>query len=112
MTERRALSPMRRLAVFEKSGGRCHICERRIQVGERWELEHVRPLALGGADDETNMAPAHVKCHAVKTKADNASWTKAKRQAAKHRGIRKRSTFACSRDTPWKRTIDGRTVPR
>lgn len=85
MTERRRLSPTRRLKVFEDANGRCHICGQKI-FGKAWEVEHVIPIALGGADDESNMRPAHEDCHAGKTKADNARWSKAKRTRAKHVG--------------------------
>lgn len=91
MTARRSLSPTKRLAVFERHRGVCHLCEQRIQVGQSWEVEHVRALALGGADDESNMRPAHEACHGIKTKADNASWTKAKRAKMRHLGIRRSS---------------------
>jgi 5-methylcytosine-specific restriction endonuclease McrA len=93
MTARRSLSPMQRLKVFEAASGRCHLCEQRIQVGQPWDVEHVRPLALGGDDDAANMRPAHKSCHATKTKADAASWSKAKRIKAKLLGIKKPSTF-------------------
>lgn len=108
MTERRSLSPMQRLKVFEAAQGRCHICERLIRAGEKWEAEHRIPLALGGADDASNMAPAHVACHSQKTRSDNASWTKAKRCAAKHAGIRKPPAFK----SKYKRRVDGSTVLR
>jgi 5-methylcytosine-specific restriction protein A len=91
---RRSLSPMQRLKVFEAAGGVCHLCEQRIQVGQKWEVEHVRPLALGGADNDSNMRPAHVACHAIKTKADVASNAKAKRAKAKLYGIRPRSSLS------------------
>lgn len=93
MTTRRSLSPLQRLKVFEAAGGRCHLCEMRIQVGQPWDVEHVRPLALDGADDAANMRPAHKDCHATKTKADAASWSKAKRMKARHIGIKKPSRF-------------------
>ena len=108
MTARRSLSPLQRLKVFEAAKGVCHLCEQRIQVGQKWDVEHVRPLALGGADDESNMRPAHKTCHAGKTKADAASWSKAKRCAAKQLGIRKRSTFPKPPPgyNPWTRRIE------
>jgi len=93
MTSRRSISPMRRLAIFERAGGRCHICGQKIQVGERWDVEHPIPIALGGADDDTNMAPAHSQCHAPKTADDVASISRAKRRKAKHVGIKKVSSF-------------------
>lgn len=94
MTSRRSLSPMRRLAIFEAARGICHLCGLRIQAPpDKWEVEHVRPIGLLGEDAEANMAPAHVDCHAVKTKADVASIAKAKRSKARHLGIKKPSTF-------------------
>jgi 5-methylcytosine-specific restriction protein A len=108
MTARRSLSPLQRLKVFEAAGGRCHLCDQRIQVGQPWEIEHVRPLALLGEDDAANMRPAHKSCHAAKTKADAASWSKAKRCAAKHLGIRKPPAFR----SKWKRKMSGETVLR
>ena len=91
--KRQTLSTMKRLKVFEKAGGRCHICSQRIQAGQVWEVEHVRPLALHGKDDESNMAPAHVLCHSGKTADDVAAIARAKRRKAKHIGIKKASTF-------------------
>jgi len=107
MTARRSLSPMQRLKIFEAAKGVCHLCEQRMQVGQAWEVEHVRPLALGGSDDEANMRPAHKVCHATKTKADAASWSKAKRMKAKHLGIKGRSSFpkAPPGYNPWTRRI-------
>ena len=91
MTKRASLSPMRKLRIFEAAGSRCHICGLKIQG--KWDVEHVIPLALGGADDETNMAPAHKACHAPKTAEDVAAIARAKRRKARHLGIRKRSSF-------------------
>lgn len=113
MTERRTLSPMKRLRVFEKAGGRCYLCEQRIQVGEKWEVEHVRAIGLLGEDDESNMAPAHVGCHATKTKADIASMSKAKRVKAKHvGGYRSANPMPGSKASRWKRRMDGTTELR
>jgi 5-methylcytosine-specific restriction protein A len=99
---------MRKLALFEKADGRCHICGIMINAGDPWEVEHRVPIALGGADDETNMSPAHLHCHMQKTKVDAHRLAKAKRIKARHIGIKKRSTW----QTKWKRKIDGTTVLR
>ncbi len=112
MTERRSLSPMKRLAVFEAAKGLCHLCGLRIQVGERWEVEHRIPIAMGGADNETNMSPAHVKCHAIKSKADATNLAKVNRVRAKHRGAWKRGSFAGGWQSKWKRKVSGETVLR
>lgn len=107
-TPRRAMSPMRKLRVFEAARGLCHLCQTRIQVGEKWDVEHVRPLALGGADDDANMAPAHAKCHAVKTAGDVTAIARAKRRKAKMLGIKKPSTFPKPPPgyNPWTRRIE------
>lgn len=91
--KRRSLSPLQRLKLFEAAKGVCHLCEQRIQVGEKWEVEHVIPLALGGADDESNTSPAHVACHAPKTAADLGAIAKVKRIRAKHIGADKPRGF-------------------
>jgi 5-methylcytosine-specific restriction endonuclease McrA len=41
---------------------------------------------MGGADDETNLRPAHKRCHLRKTVTDVAAIAKAKRIEAKHIG--------------------------
>lgn len=103
MTDRRSLSPMRKLRIFEDAGGICHICGTKI-FGKGWEAEHVIPLALGGVDDDSNLRPAHKACHGDKTKADNASWSKAKRIRAKHVGaFQSASPMMGSKASGWKK---------
>jgi 5-methylcytosine-specific restriction protein A len=93
MTERRTLSASKRLAIFLKAEGCCHICKQKIHPGQLWEVEHPIPIAMGGADDETNMAPAHVKCHASKTADDLGKVAKCKRLQIRHAGIKKLRSF-------------------
>ncbi len=112
MTKRRSLSPMRRLAVFEKAGGLCHICSTRIFPSDPWEVEHIIPLALGGADEPKNMGPAHKVCHAFKTSVNAGEIARAKRRKAKHIGIKKPGTFPGGRQSKWKRKMDGSVVLR
>ena len=92
MTKRKRLSVADKVAIFVRHKECCHICGQSV-VGKRWEVEHIIPLALGGADDESNWAPAHKACHAPKTAEDVADIARAKRREAKHIGIRKRSSF-------------------
>ena len=105
---RKPTLPLRKLALFEREGGVCHICSVKIQVGQPWDVEHVIPFALGGADDESNMQPAHKICHAPKTVDDVRRIAKAKRMAAKHVGIKKQSKW----QTKFKRKVNGKTVLR
>jgi hypothetical protein len=70
------------------------------------------PLVAGGEHRESNLAPALVEPHKQKTKLDVAIKSKNARVSKKHFGIRKRSTFACSRDSRFKKKIDGSVVLR
>lgn len=105
---RKSLSSRRRLGIFEVAKGLCHLCGQRIKAGEKWEVEHRIALALGGADEDVNLAPAHIACHAIKTKDDVGRYSKALRQRAKHLGIRS----AGWPKSKWKRKVNGETVLR
>lgn len=113
MTKRRTWTPLQRLKVFEAHAGLCHICGGIIDgTREAWEIEHLIPLALGGDDDEGNVAPAHKACHSVKTSKDRGQIAKANRVRAKHLGAGKAGTIPGSKGTRWKRKVDGTVVPR
>jgi len=65
------------------------ICGSKIDgVREKWIVEHVRALELGGDDTRENMAPAHEACGIEKTRDDHARAAKAKRVKAAHLGIK------------------------
>lgn len=81
-------------------------------IREKWTIEHLRALGLGGDDSDANTAPAHERCRRTKDKADIKSISKAKRMKAKAIGIRKRSSFQTNRDGPFKQLIGGKTVLR
>jgi 5-methylcytosine-specific restriction enzyme A len=98
--------------LFEKHEGRCALCSRDLRPGQ-WQADHVVPLILGGAHAETNLQPLCTSpCHAGKTRLDVKLKAKVARVQKKHRGIRKRSTFACSRDSRFKKKISGEVVLR
>ena len=104
MTSRRSITKAMRVRVFDAAGGICHICKIKIHIGEAWDVEHEKPIWLGGADDESNMLPAHDRCHKVKTAAEAPVRAKGTRVRARHLGIKKRSTFR-----GWRR-MDGTVV--
>jgi hypothetical protein len=113
-TIRRKLTPHRRLQVWEATGGRCVLCDKKIDgVRERWIAEHVRPLELGGADHLSNMGPAHEACALVKTKDDHHRTGKAKRQKIQYIGAEaSKRPLPCGKDSPWKRKMSGEIVAR
>lgn len=115
-TPRRKLSTRDRLAVFERAGGICVLCSRKIAAGERWIAEHIRALGLGGEDAPDNMAPAHEACARAKTNGrdgDLARIAKAKRVKAKHIGAhRSARPMPGSRASGWRKRMDGRVERR
>lgn len=113
-TPRSRLTPHRRLKVWEKTCGRCVVCHQQIDgVRERWIVEHIRALELGGRDEHDNMGPVHANCAAAKTRDGYQCAAKAKRQKLRHLGadISKRP-LPCGRQSRWKKKIDGTIVPR
>ncbi len=75
-----------RLRVFDRVGGKCHLCGQPIQTGQKWDLDHVVALINGGENVESNLHPAHRKCHKDKTAADVAEKARIAGIRAKHIG--------------------------
>lgn len=99
------IPPRVRLRIFERADGVCYLSGRKIRPGEKWEIEHVLALALGGTHSESNMAPALVAPHKVKTAADRRMKAKNDRVSKRHLGIKKR------RRTIPGRKFDGTPIP-
>ena len=83
MTKRKPISRTVRARVFDKANGCCHLCGGKITVADKWDVDHILALALGGADDESNFAPAHRVCHRGKSASDLGMIRKADRQRAR-----------------------------
>lgn len=88
MTKRKTVTTAMRLRIWAAHNGVCHLCKLPIHAerGERWHVEHIVPLWNDGADKEANMAPAHIDCHAPKTKEEAKTRSKGNRQKARHIG--------------------------
>ena len=64
-TKRRPMTPARRKRIFEAHDGICGYCQKPID--DAYEIDHLVPLALGGADDDgDNTVPMHPECHRTK----------------------------------------------
>jgi 5-methylcytosine-specific restriction protein A len=72
--------------IFVRAKRRCHITNRRIRPGDAWQLEHIKPLSLGGENRESNLAPALTTPHKAKSAAETDIREKADRQRRKHDG--------------------------
>ena len=115
MTKRRKMTPARKLRIFRNHDGKCAACGRKIMAGETWHVDHITPLALGGSEDDENLQVLHVECHKSKScNEDIPRIRKADRQAKKHLGLKKRKgrPLPGSKDSGWKRKLDGTWVRR
>lgn len=103
--------PLRvKLRVFERHGGVCHISGRKIRPGDDWDTDHVKDLALGGLNRESNLAPALKEPHKAKTRITVAAKAKADRMKAKHLGLVEKKPWPGTKR--WKRKVRGKTVER
>lgn len=85
--------PRVRLRVFEKHHGICYLSGRKIMPGDAWQLEHQLAIINGGENRESNMAPALVEPHKVKTADDMKQKAKNDRVRKRHIGIKKPRTI-------------------
>lgn len=111
---RKHLSTTKRAKLFLAHEGRCHLCGLKIRDGERWEASHIIALELGGADDETNLAPAHHRCHRTQTaEVDIPAIAKSNRVRARAIGAhRPQRPMPGSRASGLKKRMDGTVVRR
>ena len=92
-TTPRKVTPRRRLAIWERDKGRCQCCGRQLTAGDKWVLEHLRALELGGTNEDDNLAVYCEPCAGSKTKGDHSRAAKAKSQKQRSLGIRKPPTL-------------------
>jgi 5-methylcytosine-specific restriction protein A len=76
-----------KLRVFLRADRRCHISGKEIGPLDQWEVEHVKPLSMGGEHRESNLAPALIEPHKKKTKQERKEKARADHQARGHYGI-------------------------
>lgn len=107
-----AIPPRVRVRVFERANGHCQSCTRKIAAGDAWQADHVVALINGGANRESNLQCLCGWCHKGKTAGDVAEKSRTARIKAKHLGVKRKSTFACSRDSKHRRKINGRVELR
>lgn len=99
-----------RLRVFEAHGGICYLTERKIQAGEKWQVDHKLAIINGGENRESNLAPVLVEPHKEKTAKDVAQKAKDDRVRKKHLGIWKpRSRLS---HPTLRKKVDGTVVPK
>jgi len=111
---RHEFSAKTKVSAFERAKGACELCCTGIKLrpGDIF-YDHVIADALGG---EATLENCQVLCrshHDAKTRKDDVpAIAKAKRRQRNHAGIRKPSRFPASRDSKWKKKLDGSVVLR
>jgi 5-methylcytosine-specific restriction endonuclease McrA len=64
---RRGDKPVNYSAIIERDGMVCHICTDPIEGLTDLHMDHVIPLARGGAHHEDNIKPSHALCNMRKS---------------------------------------------
>lgn len=77
--------PRVRLRVWERCNGMCHRCGRVIRAGEKWTLEHLLAIILGGKNAEDNLVLTCSNCLAPKNAEDQAAKSKLADISKRHR---------------------------
>lgn len=83
-TDNTPAPPRVRVRVFERCGGKCGQCGRKIRPGEGWTLEHLIALINGGRNAESNLGVTCDWCLPAKNAADVAEKAKTYAVRSKH----------------------------
>ena len=95
-----------------RAKGHCECCTRKLLEGD-FHYDHDIPDALDGEPTLENCRVLCRSCHKLKTSMEDIPRiAKSKRVYRRHVGIRKRSSFACSKDSPFKKKLTGEVVRR
>lgn len=111
---RREFSKKIKETAFARANGSCEGegCGARLTVG-KYHYDHDLADDLGGEPVLENCRVLCTPCHKVKTRMhDMPLIAKGRRIRRREKGIKKRSTFACSRQSRWKKKITGEVVRR
>ncbi len=84
-----AIPPRVKLRLFEKAGGKCECCGRKLYPGDKYQFDHIIAIINGGENREKNLQVLCDWCHKSKTKQDVKSKSKTAKVKAKHLGIKR-----------------------
>jgi len=96
-TDDSAIPTRVRLRVWDRAGGRCQICNRKLGPADKWQVDHILALVNGGAHSEANMQVACDWCHKGKTAEDVAFKAKSARIRARHTGAKQKHAWPSQR---------------
>jgi 5-methylcytosine-specific restriction endonuclease McrA len=104
-----------RLAMFLNANRQCQSCQSVIHPGQKWEIDHIIPLGMGGPDIIENMQILCKICHRFKTNhQDMNQIAKAKRLEIIHFGAKKatKRPIIGSKSSKLKKKLNGEIVIR
>lgn len=95
MADRHEFSKKVKLAAWNRAGGRCEDCGKKIRPGDGPEYDHSSPAFFGGAATLENCQVLCISCHSRKTSTrDIKDIAKGRRQIEKRaKADRKRQGF-------------------
>ena len=113
MSNRQEFSVKTRRAAYVRSDGVCE-CGCGVEFGkERVEYDHVQACDLGGDNSLENCKALRQSCHKAKTRRDMVHIKKARRGERDRLGLgRKKSSFPGSRNSRFKKAVDGTVIDR
>jgi 5-methylcytosine-specific restriction protein A len=110
--KREEFSQKIRTEAYERSGGKCEGCGAILKRGG-FDYDHDKSAYFGGDATLSNCRVLCTACHHGKTSnRDVPVIAKSRRIRAREAGIKPRSRFAGSRDSPLKKKINGEVVKR
>ncbi len=108
---RREFTGKTKEAAFKRADGKCEGCGAPL-VAQRFTYDHRDPDYFSKNNSLENCQVLGWCCDKPKTAKDQADIGRSRRIRRREMGIKKRSTFACSRQSKWKKKIDGKVVLR
>ena len=58
--------------LFNRQLGKCNLCKKKFQMGDKMEVDHIIPLSKDGKERYDNLQLLHRQCHVIKTAKDLA----------------------------------------
>ncbi len=107
MTRRAEFTRTTKLAAWERSGGCCENCERKISPGDGPEYDHIIADEHGGGNGLENCQVLCTNCHKPKTRADMRVTVRGRKARARHAGADKpKRIMPGSRASKWRKTVN------
>lgn len=79
--------PRVQLRVLRRFNNKCYLTSIIIADGQKFDLEHIRPLEEGGEHRESNLAPVLRLAHEIKTAVERKRQAKADNSAKRAHGL-------------------------